>query len=125
MESILKTVRKMTGVGEDNPNFDVDLIADINLVFMDLHQIGVGPEEVFSINNESTVWTDFIPEESDLELKKALPTYMYLKVKLLFDPPSSSTHLDCINKQIDRCEWRFNYAIENKRIEEEIQNGEE
>ena len=124
MESILKTVRKMTGVGENNPNFDVDLISDINLVFMDLHQIGVGPKDVCSINDEAEVWTDFIPEDSKTELKKAIPTYMYLKVKLLFDPPSGSAHIETINRQIEKCESRFNYAIELERLEEESQNGE-
>ena len=67
MESILTSIKKMLGITEEYENFDVDLIMHINSVFMILNQIGVGPSRCFSIKDENEVWTDFIPDDSQLE----------------------------------------------------------
>lgn len=83
MESILTSIKKMLGITEEYEHFDSDLIMHINSVFMILNQIGVGSSRGFSIKGEDEIWTDFIPDDSRLELVKS---YMHLKVKLLFRP---------------------------------------
>lgn len=118
MESILTSIKKFLGIAEEYKHFDADLIIHINSVFSILTQLGVGPSEGFSIENEVTVWADFIPEKSKIELVKS---YIYLKVKLLFDPPLSSSVMDAINRQISEFEWRLNVAVDPG--EEKIQNG--
>jgi hypothetical protein len=95
----------------------------INTVFMDLALLGVGPANGFSIEDENSVWTEFIPE-SELARLEGLKSYMYLRVKLLFDPPSSSAVMESMNRQIDKFEWKFNLVVETNS-KEEIQNGEE
>lgn len=111
MESILTSIKKLLGIAEAYEHFDPDIIMHINSVFMILNQIGVGPSEGFTIEDETSVWTDFIPETSKLE---AVKTYVYLKVRLLFDPPLNSTVVESINRTISELEWRLNVAAEAK-----------
>lgn len=108
MESILTSIKKLLGIAEDYDCFDADLIMHINSVFLVLTQIGVGPSEGFFIEDDSSVWTDFI-EGNKLEMVKS---YMGMKVKLLFDPPASSTVLDATNRLISEFEWRLRLAVE-------------
>lgn len=112
MESILTSIKKMLGPTAEYEYFDPDIIMHINTAFMELNQLGVGPAEGFRIEDESTTWGDYIPED-DLKFE-AVKTLIYLKVKLVFDPPASSTILDSINRSIDRLEWRLNAAAESK-----------
>lgn len=107
--SILNSVKKMIGVSSDYNVFNPDIIIHINSVFMTLHQLGVGPKNGFSITDENTMWTDFISDESNLN---AVKTYMYLKVKLLFDPPLSTAVMECYKEQIKELEWRLNTQAE-------------
>ena len=117
MDSILTSIKKLLGIAEDQTHFDTDIIIHINSVFMILTQMGVGPEEGFVILDEFTRWTDFIPEEGpNLELVK---TYIYLKVRLLFDPPASSTVLASMEKMINEFEWRLNVKAESEVYSEE------
>lgn len=109
MESILTSIKKMLGITEEYKHFDADLIMHINSVFMILNQLGVGPSEGFSIKGKDEVWADFMPEEPRIELIKS---YMYLKVKLLFDPPLGSAVIEVINRQINEFEWRLNVAVD-------------
>lgn len=109
MESILTSIKKLLGIDEEYTQFDSDIIMHINSVFMILNQLGVGPEKGFSIQNSESVWTDFIPSGSNLE---AVKTYMHLKVKLMFDPPSSSAVMEAINRTIAELEWRLNIAAD-------------
>lgn len=109
MESILTSVKKMLGITEEYEHFDADLIIHINSVFMILVQLGVGSAEGFSIQSKDDVWFDFMPEGSKLELVKS---YMYLKVRLLFDPPLGSAVIDVMNRQISEFEWRINAAVD-------------
>lgn len=118
MESILTSIKKLLGPAEEDEHFDQDIIMHINSVFSILTQLGVGPSEGFAIKNKSAVWTDFIPENPKLELIKS---YMYLKVKLLFDPPLSSALIESIKREISEFEWRINATVDPG--EEEIQNG--
>lgn len=104
-ESILTSIKKLLGSPEEYEPFDNDIIMNINALFLTLNQIGVGPEEGFFILDKSSVWSDFV---SDKVLANAVRIYMYLKVKLVFDPPASSSAIDSINRQIDEYEWRIN-----------------
>ncbi len=109
MESILTSIKKMLGITEDYKHFDADLIMHINSVFMILNQLGVGSTKGFTIKGEDEMWTDFISENPQLELVKS---YMYLKVKLLFDPPLGSAVIEVMNRQISEFEWRLNVAVD-------------
>lgn len=109
MESILVSIKKMLGIDECYDHFDVDLIMHINSVFSILTQIGVGPPEGFYIQSADAKWADFLPDMSKLELIKS---YVYLKVKLLFDPPSSSAIMQSNNQVISELEWRIHIATD-------------
>lgn len=121
MESILTSIKKLLGIMEDCIDFDIDIIIHINSVFMILTQIGVGPEEGFAIKDKFSIWTDFVPEG----YVESVKTYVYLRVKLLFDPPASSSVMESIKRQADEIEWRLNVAADKIKSdgEEEIQNG--
>lgn len=114
MNSILTSIKKLLGIAEDYTHFDNDLIIHINSVFMILTQLGVGPETGFAIKGKGTKWTDFLPDTTTLELVKS---YVGLKVRLLFDPPSSSAAIEAINRQISEFEWRINVAVDPKKGE--------
>lgn len=121
MESVLTSIKKMLGIVEEYTHFDADLIMHINSVLSILNQIGVGPSEGFSIEDREDVWTDFIPQSLKLEFVKS---YVYMKVKLLFDPPISHAAIESINRLTSELEWRIQVAtdpVKDKR-EEEIQN---
>ena len=111
MDSILTSVKKIIGISEEDESFDTDLIIHINSVLMILSQLGVGPEDGFSITDKSAVWTDVIGDNKFIE---AVKTFVGLKVRLIFDPPTSSAVLDSINKTISELEWRINVMVENK-----------
>lgn len=115
MESILTSIKKMLGITEDYEHFDSDLIMHINSVFSILTQLGVGPSTGFSIKDKTDVWRDFISDDPRLESVKS---YIYMKVKLLFDPPLSSTVMESMNRMISEFEWRLNVQSET-----ENQNG--
>lgn len=117
MESILTSIKKLLGITEDYEHFDPDIIMHINSAFMILTQLGVGPPGGFSISDETAMWTDFIP---DMSMVESVKSYVYLRVRLLFDPPSSSAVIESINRMISEFEWRLNVAAESK---EGIQNG--
>ena len=116
MDSILTSVKKMLGLAEEYTPFDDDIIIMINSVFADLTQMGVGPSEGFSIEDESSIWTDFIP---DIIKLNSVKTYMYLRVKLLFDPASvGSSTLASYERQIAQWEWRLNIEAESGKDNE-------
>ena len=110
-ESILTSIKKLLGIVEEYTQFDTDIIIYINTVFMTLQQLGIGPEEGFSITDENDVWTDFI---EDSTLLNSVKTYIYLRVKLLFDPPLSSSTVESFNKMISETEWRMKLLNETK-----------
>ena len=107
--SILTSIKKMLGVAEDYTEFDEDIITHINSVFLNLTQLGVGPEEGFMIEDDTAVWEDFIDDSIRLQ---AVKTYTYLKVKLLFDPPLSSSVTESFTRTIAELEWRLNVAVD-------------
>ena len=107
--SILTSIKKLLGVAEDYSEFDEDIMTHINSVFLNLTQLGVGPEEGFMIEDNTAEWEDFINGSVQLQ---AVKTYVYLKVKLLFDPPLSSSVTESINRMIAELEWRLNAAVD-------------
>lgn len=115
MESILTSIKKLLGIEEDYTHFDPDIIMHINSVFMILNQLGVGPSEGFRIEDDIATWNDYT--DNNL-LYESVKTYIHLKVRLLFDPPASSSLIEAMNRQISELEWRLNVAAESKREEE-------
>lgn len=116
MESILTSIKKLLGIAEDYEHFDQDIILHINSVLAILTQLGVGPATGFSIADKSTMWNEFISNKLYYEPVK---TYVYLKVKLLFDPPQSSIVLEATNRMISELEFRLNAAAETKSLQGE------
>lgn len=104
-ESILNSIKKLLGIPSDYTNFDTDIIIHINTALMILNQLGVGPEKGLIITDSDDTWDDFISEDDDLE---AVKTYVYLKVKSVFDPPLNSSILEANKQVINELEWRLN-----------------
>lgn len=104
MESILKSIKKLLGIQEDYTHFDQDIILHINTAFMVLNQLGVGPETCFYIEDDTSEWEDFLDGAQNIE---AVKTYIYLKVRLLFDPPANSTITKSIEDAISEYEFRL------------------
>lgn len=102
--SILTSIKKLLGIDAEYFHFDADLIMHINSVFSILTQMGVGPSGGYSITGVDEEWSSFITDESVLQLVKS---YVYLKVRLLFDPPLSSAVIESINQQIKEFEFRL------------------
>lgn len=118
MESILTSVKKLLGITEEYEHFDTDIIMHINSVFEDLNQLGVGPDEGFFIEDESAYWADFIP---DMRKLQSVKSYMFLRVKLLFDSSTlSSATIAAYERQIKEFEWRLNVSAESTDKEEVI-----
>lgn len=108
-DSILDTIKQLLGIQSEYTAFDTDIIVHINSAFMVLNQLGVGPTECFSIDGSGEEWAEFVDESIDLE---AVKTYIYLKVRTIFDPPSSSVVMEAMNKNISELEWRLNVQVE-------------
>lgn len=104
MDSILNSIKKLLGIEADYTAFDTDLVIHINSVFTILYQLGVGsdPSTPFHITDASSKWSDFI-DDGKVELVKS---YMYMKVKLMFDPPQNSALLTAMKEAITEFEWR-------------------
>lgn len=115
MDSILKTIKKLLGISDEETHFDTDIIMHINSVFSILHQLGVGPDKSFSIQDDTATWDNFIEDDSNFN---DVRTYIYLKVRLLFDPPASSSVMSAMERQISELEWRLNVEAFAKSVEE-------
>lgn len=110
MDSILNTTKKLLGIQESDTNFDDILVTHINSVFAILNQLGVGPKNGFYINGSEEKWSDFISEEGNL--LKNIQTYMYMKVRLVFDPPTMSAVLSALKESIAEYESRINMVVD-------------
>lgn len=106
--SILNNIKKLLGLAEDYEAFDIEIVVLINAAFSVLRQLGVGPEEGFAITDASSTWADFDGDPARLEMVK---TYVYLKVRVVFDPPTGGV-LDSMNKLIQEYEWRMNVEVD-------------
>lgn len=110
-ESILISIKKLLGITKDYKNFDTDIIMHINTVFLTLNQLGVGPTDGFMIEDDKNIWNEYIGNAKNLN---AVKTYIYLKVKLMFDPPASSAVMEANKQMINELEWRLNAEAESK-----------
>ena len=104
MDSILNSIKKLLGIPIEQDHFDTDIIIHINSVFAVLHQIGVGPSTAFRITDENDMWQSFTGTNLNIEDVK---TYVYLRVRLLFDPPLSSSVLAAMERTVAELEWRL------------------
>lgn len=109
MDSILTSIKKLLGISESYEHFDTDLIIHINTVFETLNQLGVGPDEPFHITDEGDEWSDFSDDQSEI---MSVRTYIYLKVKMIFDPPTNSIYSEAIKNEISELEWRMNVRVD-------------
>lgn len=105
MQSILGTIKKMLGIADEYEVYDTDILVLLNSVFISLKQLGVGPKEGYSVKDANNLWTEFLPDGPLLEATKS---YIYMKVRLIFDPPSTSYIIESFNKAIAEYEFRAN-----------------
>lgn len=115
MDSILNTIKKLLGVDVDDDSFDADITIHINTGIFALSQMGIGPKNVFVVNSIEQKWSDYI--DSSATNLEGVKSYLYLKTKLIFDPPTNSTVIDAINKSLNELEWRMMEAIETNNLE--------
>lgn len=109
-DTILNTIKKMLGISADYTVFDKDIIPCINTAIFTLHQLGIGPEDGFTITDESGhTWSDLIEDNRNLE---AVKTYIYIRTRLIFDPPASSFVGEALKEQADELEWRLREQVE-------------
>ena len=107
MESILTSIKLLLGIPEEHVFYDPQIIMHINSVFnTQLKQLGVGPEKGFRIEDKLDTWDDYIEETDELTFD-GVKTYMYARVRLIFDPPSSSSHIESLKSIIDEFEYRL------------------
>lgn len=107
--SILNSVKKCLGIDSSYFHFDPELIIFINTALGTLYQLGV-TKKPKSISSHLNTWNEIVGEREDLEIIKS---YVFLKVKVIFDPPASSAVLESYNKQISELEWRINVTVDD------------
>lgn len=105
LTSILTSTKKTLGIAEEYTAFDEDIIMHINTVFTTLNQLGIGPAEGYAISDKTPVWANFLG--TDLRLNN-VKSYMYMRVRLMFDPPSTSYLIASMERQVEQLEWRIN-----------------
>lgn len=118
-DSILNSIKKSLGITPEYTQFDPEIIMHINSVFMFLQQIGVGPTNTYSIESDSETWTDFF-SSANVKDVSAAKSLMFLKVKMLFDPPTIGSVNESYNKLIDELTWRC--SIEGDNVNDRIDN---
>lgn len=109
-ESILTSVKKLLGIEEECEEFDLDVAMNINAAIATLRQLGVGPIEGFFISNKNTTYEDYLGEDS--KEASMVKMYLFYKTKLGFDPPASSSVMECIKQMIAETEWRLNVQVD-------------
>lgn len=111
MASILTDIKKMLALPEEVKDFDQDLVIFINAAFSNLQQLGVGPEDGYAISDDADRWDDFItgPKFNDVK------TYIFLNVRILFDPPTVGTVMNAYKAQLDKLEWLLNVKREEDK----------
>lgn len=119
-QSILLTIKKMLGISEEYHAFDIDVITDINAVFLTLNQLGVGPILPYAITGDEETWQDFLGEQYDY--LAGVQTYVYQRVRLLFDPPTNAFLVDAMRKSCDEFEWRFAGQPKNQAQVEKVES---
>jgi hypothetical protein len=116
MDSILISVKKLLGIDETYTQFDPDIILNINSVLMSLNQLGIGPTTGFMITGNLESWSSILGDRQDIESVKL---YVFLKVRLVFDPPTNAFLVEAMERQIRELEWRINAQAESITATEE------
>ena len=111
--SILNTIKKLLNIDSSENSFDTDIIIQINSSFTILRQLGIGPKEGFRITGSNEKWTSFVDND---EMLDAVKTFVYLKVKLAFDPPLNASLLESFERQVKELEWRLNVSVESEPL---------
>lgn len=115
-ESILQSIKKLIGgISDDYTHFDEDVITQINTAFARLHTLGVGPANGYAITDDTNTWSEFM---EDGPIRNMCKTYVQLKVRLYFDPPTIAAVLDAMQEQVKELEWVLN-------VEEDVIMGED
>lgn len=109
-ESILTSTKSALGIAEDDTAFDSEITMHINSVLADVHQLGIGPDDGYEIADATETWADLLVDEKRYN---GVASYVFLKVKMLFDPPSVGYVLTAYEKVLDKMEWRISNAREN------------
>lgn len=113
-ESILNSLKPGLNVEIEDKSFDTEILMHINSAIAILTQLGVGPKKGFRVRNESTTWKEFLGNDDKLAMTK---DYIYMKVKLIFDPPTSATVINMFKESIKEYEWRSNVAVEDEEVD--------
>lgn len=111
-QSILNSVKKVVGLAPDDPSFDLDILLHINSVFATLNQLGIGRDEGFLIEDDGPTWEVFLGEDPRYNFVKS---YVYLRVRLLFDPPGTSFVIQSYQEQIKELEFRMSVLREGEK----------
>ena len=115
MESILDTIKKMLGIDTEDDSFDGDIIVLINPIIYALAQMGIGPPNGFIVIDKNNTWTEYI---GGIPLNlEGVKTYIYLKTKLIFDPPTNTTTIEAMNRNTQELEWRMMLEVETNNLE--------
>lgn len=118
-DSILTSVKKVLGIPSYYDHFDRDILLHLNTVMSILNQLGVGPEEGFIVEDDSTTWSDLFDGDIDTNKMMYVKSYVCLRVRLLFDPPTSSGAIDAIERQMRELEWRITVTRDPRDNSEE------
>lgn len=105
-QSILTSTKKVLQIGPDDESFDLDIITHINSAFSTLHDLGVGPAEGFTIEDDEAEWADFLSVDDNMQLSR-VKTFVLLHARLLFDPPATTFHLNAAQEQLQEVTWRL------------------
>lgn len=116
-DSILDTTKKMLGFDRSYTAFDLDILTHINSTFFTLQQIGIGPSKGFVITDREATWPNYLVGD-DIS---AVKSYMFLKVRMMFDPPTTSFANEAIKAQITELEWRLNVQSEGRMNLDDIE----
>jgi hypothetical protein len=111
-DSILENTKKILGIPADYDVFDLDVMIHINSALSTLTQLGIGPPEGYEIQDASNTWADFLGNDPRFN---AVKSYVYLRVRLLFDPPTTGYHVEAVKEQIKELEWRLNTQREEEQ----------
>lgn len=118
-DSILTSVKKALGIPSNYDHFDRDILLHLNTVMSILNQLGVGPEEGFIVEDDSTTWSDLFDGDIDTNKMMYVKSYVCLRVRLLFDPPTSSGAIDAMERQMRELEWRITVTRDPRDNSEE------
>lgn len=112
IDSILNSVKKLLGINPEEKDFDVDVLIQINSAISTLRQLGVGPSGGYTVSSEDDTFFSFLGEDVNETIINQVRLYLYLKVRLGFDPPTSSFVMECLKETIRECEWRLSVEID-------------